>query len=336
VGSQSLRVRHHHGGAMDWYSADGEGNLQVGGAHVQERDAVPTPLDYPGAPHSRFWEIEEARTDIGGYPPDLAHFPTMLLVDLIYSHSDDWFLFPIIGEAGTILSASELIVNDAFGKQYHESQFPGLMPPDKWSLFACKNLTSDQIVLWSLAELPLESMPIETVQFGMDEQMNWLWAVERVVDAREVDARRSPGADTTTHPPFQTNPPSGVMTKPRSYQYLPGKDIAEYWHPYLIEEIENERRFVQHGLADLSREKPAPMPRPRAEILYGGTPSQRKLHWLYPSTIPSNGIQVERRWKLARDRLGRPVLWIQRQRKPLYAPPARNLRFDVLEESAAE
>ncbi len=336
VGTQKLNVSAHHGGAMDWYSADGEGEPDTASAHIDSVTAMPTPLEYPGAPNSRFWQIEDARTDIGGYPPDLAHFPTMLLVDLIYSHSDDWFLFPIVGHAGHIIGVSQLVVQDSFGETYNESDFRGLKPPEDWTLWACKGLKANQLVLWSVAELPLESIPLESVQFGIDEQMNWLWAVERVLDTREADAQDSSAPDDAARPPFQPNPPSGDMTKPRTFQYIPAKELAARWHPYLIEEINGERRFVQYGLADLSRQRPVPMPHPRAETLFGGTPPQRELHWLYPSAIPSNGIQVERRWMLARDRGGHPVLWIQRQRKPLYAPPARNLRYDVLEESGKE
>ena len=48
-------------------------------------------------------------------------------------------------------------------------------------------------------------------------------------------------------------------------------------------------------------------------------------------TIPTNGISVERNWMLARDVDGNPILWIQRQRKPLLAPPSRQVRFDVFD-----
>ena len=76
------------------------------------------------------------------------------------------------------------------------------------------------------------------------------------------------------------------------------------------------------------------MPPPRAEILQAGTPESSQLHQVLPMAIPSNGIEVERRWMLARDMLGNPILWIERQRKPLRTPPARRLRFDVMAEAA--
>jgi hypothetical protein len=336
---QALVVKRHHGGPMDWHSADHLSDPPNGGGAVPDeaepRFVMPGPLEYPGAPNNRWWQIEDADTDIGGYPPDMAHFATMLLVDLIYSHSDDWFLFPVTARAGHVATIREMVVQDSFGRCYTsaDAQQPGLQPPANWSLFQAKGLDDGSLVLWHIAELPLESAAIERVQFGLDEHANLLWAVERVVDGREVESRPVPPIDDGQHPPFIVDKPSGDATRARAYQYIPGKGIVPRWHPYEIEPVANQRRFVQRGLADFSRQFPAPMPHPEAETLLGGTPEQRELHWLAPDAIPANGIEVERRWMLARDMDGKPVLWTQRQRKPLLAPPARQLRFDVPEET---
>jgi hypothetical protein len=48
--------------------------------------------------------------------------------------------------------------------------------------------------------------------------------------------------------------------------------------------------------------------------------------------VPSHGLRLERRWVLARRTDGSPVLWSQRRRIPLLAPPVPQLRFDVLQE----
>lgn len=54
-----------------------------------------------------------------------------------------------------------------------------------------------------------------------------------------------------------------------------------------------------------------------------------------PSAVPQSGVELERRYTLARDTAGRPVLWVQRQRRPLVAPPARTLFYDVAEPTDA-
>ena len=150
-GEGALVVSDHHGGPMDWYSGDGDPASATGSAEPVSARAIPTPLEYPGAPHSRFWEIEDARVDIGGYPPDSAHFATMLLVDLVYSHGDDWFMFPVAGRSGSIVTIRSLEVVDSFGRHYSSEArladnsplYPGLHPPADFSLFLCKGLTPE-------------------------------------------------------------------------------------------------------------------------------------------------------------------------------------------------
>lgn len=187
-------------------------------------------------------------------------------------------------------------------------------------------------MLWHVAELPLESVPIERVQFGLDEESNLLWAVERTVDGREVESRKPTPIDDAQHPKFNEGKPSRDARpgKAREYAYVPGQGIVPRWHPYEIDEVAGQRRLVQRRLVDLSRQKPALMPAPEAEVLQSKTAAP---HQIAPLAIPSNGIEVERRWQLARDMNGAPVLWKQRQRRSLLSPPARRLRFDVMEEA---
>jgi hypothetical protein len=65
---------------------------------------VTTRVQYPGAPHPRWWQIEEARNDLGAYAPDRSHFASLLLLELVSSHSDDWFTFPVAAQLGHVLT----------------------------------------------------------------------------------------------------------------------------------------------------------------------------------------------------------------------------------------
>ena len=324
-----LQVKRHTGGRMDWHSVDGVGHDEPLGVGEITKEVIPAGLQYPGAPNKRWWQIEDAAVDLGGYPPDSAHVPTAILTNVIFSHSDDWFLFPVTAHAGHVVTMVNLIITDAFDRNYTSADYKGLQPPEKWTLFQTHELPGESLVLWHVAELPLESGPIERVQFGIDEQSNLLWAVERTVDGREVT---SESLDDAANPKLNAGRPPADATKPREYVYVPGEGISPYWHPYTIVEVDDKRMLVLRGLTDLSRKKPVPMPPPRAQVLQAGTPEERKIHEVLPMAIPSNGIEIERRWMLARDMNGNPVLWIQRQRKPLRTPPARRLRFDVMEE----
>lgn len=322
-----LQVKRHTGGRMDWHSVDASAG-EAGVSVTAQAETLPVALQYPGAPNSRWWQIEDAEVDLAGYSPDSAHVPTAMLLDLIFSHSDDWFLFPVTAHAGHVIALTQLTVTDVFGKTYSSDTSEGLQPPENWTLFKTDGLPDNALVLWHVAELPLESAPIERVQFGIDEQSNVLWAVERTVDSRE---RNLPAEQPTDNPKLNAGAPRADATQPREYVYVPSEGVVPYWHPYEITELEDRRMLVLRGLADLSRTTPVVMPPPQAQILWAGTPGARQVHEVQPSAIPSNGIELERRWMLARDMHGNPVLWIQRQRKPLRSPPARRLRFDVMQ-----
>lgn len=321
-----LEVRRHRGGRLDWYGVDaspaGEGD-PAGAAHT----TIPAALEYPGAPRSRWWEIEDAEVDPAGYAPDSAHTATAILTDLLLTHADDWFVLPITGEAGHVVRVEGLEIEDAFGRTYAAADWPGLRPPEAWTLFQVAGLPEGALLLWQVAELPLEGPVVERVLLGKDEQANLVWAVERVLGGRDVEARLpQPGAEV----PSAGVAPAGDARRPQAYRYVPGEGITRYWHPYAIEDTPAGRRFVQHRLSDLSRAQPAPMPPPEALALLAGDPGAPTLHLVTPSAVPSNGLAVERRWMLARDQRGAPLLWTQCQRRPLLASPARRLRFDVM------
>jgi hypothetical protein len=332
-----LDVPSHSGGRLDWYSAETPADavpVQPAGEQ-QEQAVLASPFEYPGAPNSRWWQIENAAVDIGGYPPDPAHFPTMLLVDLIFSHGDDWFVFPVTANAANVVQL-DVDVFDSFGNLYRNvagapPQWPGLLEPADWSLFRTTGQPHG-LALWLTAANPLEGGVLEEVQFGLDEYSNRLWAVERRIDGQDVKQRT---LAVTATPRLNDGVPPADRTKPREYAYVPSEGIVPYWHPYELEDGDGTRRFVLHGFADLSRATPVPMPYPQAEALLAGTPAARELHRVDPASVPANGLTIERRWMLARDITGRPVLWIQRQRKPLLSPPGRTVRFDVLEERCA-
>ena len=145
-----------------------------------------------------------------------------------------------------------------------------------------------------------------------------------------VESRRIEVADGQK---FNDGLPSGDAREAREYAYVPGQGISPYWNPYTLddEDTGGPRRLVQRRIVDLTRQKPAPMPAPRAIVLQ--TDGHGPVHQIAPLAVPSNGVEVARRWMLARDMNGEPVLWVQRERSALLSPPARTVRFDVMEEA---
>lgn len=312
----SLRLPRHRGGRVDWFSASATAPL-TGGEVVPGR-AYPTALHYPGAPNSRWWEIEDAAVDIAGYPPDSSHFATTLLIELISTHGDDWFLFPVDASVGSVLTLPSVTVTDSFGDAYD------VTPPVDWELFRTSGLSTSSLVVWLRALSPIEGQPVEDVLIGLDEYSNLLWAVERRVEGHEVVRSGTP-------PPEDR---SGAPAQAPSYRYEPGRGAAPCWHPYeVVDSPDGRRLFVQRRLADLSGADPTLTPAAAAEVLRVRTAGGETVHQIEPATVPSIGIVLERRHRLARDVLGNPILWMQRQRTPFLRPPSRHVRFDVLTEA---
>lgn len=324
---RQLQVARHAGGTVDWYSADGLPSAELAPIPQPLPDGVPVlpaQVQYPGAPHSRWWEIEDADSDITGFPPDRSQFPTMLLIDLVVSHSDDWFLFPVSTKIGHIATLHRVIVRDGFDEDYDLT----FIDSSDWSLFKTTGLRDTSLVIWSAAMTPLQSVPLENVQFGIDEDANLLWAVERRLNGRDIHFT------VPAQPPNAPNAPlkTADTASPKSYRYLPGTGALPFWHAYSLEEDEMGRHFRQARLDAAVFPNVEVLPEPRAAVLHGDL----GIHEVATDAVPSNGIEIERCWMLARDVGGNPILWIQRQRKPLRSPPARLLRFDVLEETFAK
>jgi hypothetical protein len=328
-GDTVLRVDRHDGGDVDWWTVDAARSLTDTPARTAHR-ALPARFRYPGAPLPRFWQIEEEHVDIGGFPPDRAHFATLLLIDLIAAHSDDWFTFPFITKAGYVLRMHEVEVIDSFGDAWPaagSSWAP--MPPDEWSLFRVRGLDETPaagatqreptLVVWPSAATPLGGPAIEEVVLGVDEDANLLWAVEQRVN----------GVEQTQPPPPQRTPDAAV-----EFIYRPTSAVPFHWHPYKIAAVDTNpaqpgrRRFVQGRFADLHTDGPSTLrPAPRADLLNVAA----GIHEIEPATIPTTGLRIEQRYMLARGIDGRPVLWLQRQRLPLLGPPSHALRFDLAE-----
>ena len=328
AGSVSLKLERHDGGMIDWYSVDANQSLPAGAGATQKMSLIPTRMQYPGAPHPRWWQIENAQVDIGGFPPDRGHFATMLLVDLLVSHSDDWFTFPLDTELGMLVQLDKVTVRDSFDDTYE------VKPPANWSLFAVRGLADTALLLWPTVTSPLSGTVLEEVVLGIDEDANLLWAVELRADGRDLPTE---GLQL----PEQPQASQGIIeaSAPISYRFRPAQGVHPYWHPYTVQEVNGRRRFVQGRMADLSTDPPKLMAEARVTLLrdmghYTTNPEDQvePVHQIEPATIPSEGLRLRRRWMLARETDGQPRLWVQRERLPLLAPPISGLHFDVFEE----
>src|SRR5262249_24568731 len=129
---------------------------------------TPGRLRYPGAPHPRWWQIEDAQVDVGGFPPDRSHFATMLLIDLITTHADDWFTFPVVSAPGNVVTLHSVEVRDAF------DDITALSTSEDWSLFRVDGLDRTSLLVWPTVATPLTGAALDEIVLGVDEDANLL------------------------------------------------------------------------------------------------------------------------------------------------------------------
>jgi hypothetical protein len=317
AGAAELIVDRHDGGDLDWFSVDATAPAGLVGS-VRTGSTTPSRLRYPGAPLPRWWQIEDAAVIVGGHAPDRSRLATLVLIDLIVNQSDDWFSFPFEAGTGEVHTLDEVKVHDSFGDSWT------LAPPDGWSLFTTEGLDPRSLVVWATTATPLVGPVLDEVIIGIDEDANMVWAVERVLGGRTLPTPERP-------PPPAVQPDADGLDV---FAYQAMTPIPPHWHPYVVEQddVSGRRRFVQGRAADLSGPRPRLLPAPTSDLLVDpASGGQHPVHQLEPAAIPQDGLRVERRPMLARSTTGEPLLWTQRRRVPMLAPPNFALRFDVLE-----
>jgi hypothetical protein len=324
AGPTTLTIQRHDGGDVDWYSATATGPDPPPASPPVVRTSYPTRVAYDGSPHPRWWQIEDHRYDPGAVAPHRTQLAAMMLIHVTASHGDDWFTAPLLSATGTLVAVTDMQVEDVMGLTSRNR------PVDGWSLFHVSGRPPGELLIWPTIPNPLTgTSALDEVLLGMDEDANVLWAIERRVDGIELVEPDEPVA------PAPAEAPAGqvVVTGTRRYRYVPATTVPRLWHPYMSSDAGNVRRFVQGRLADLDVRPVVPRPGPTSRLLRDPAAGPADPdHQISPSAVPRVGLRLDRRHVLGRRTDGQPVLWVQRRRGPLFAPPASALRLDVLEE----
>ena len=101
---------------VDWFDFDAVADADPIGAGTSERRArVPTTIQFPGQPLSRFWEFEEATLALARIDAATTDLGRLALVEFSTIYGNDWFTFPIPVTYGSMQAISDLVVRDTFG-----------------------------------------------------------------------------------------------------------------------------------------------------------------------------------------------------------------------------
>ncbi len=182
--------------------------------------------------------------------------------------------------------------------------------------------------MWPVAVAAHGGPALDDIVIGVDEDANLAWAAELRADGAELLA------DTTTGEAIAETTRTGT----RQFRYVADDDppaALASLYPRGSRAPAGQRVWRQAILADLTGPVPKPRPGPVSQLIGGpsGT-GAGSGHELDIRAVPSAGVRVQRRARLARDTNGEPVLWIERRAVPVAGPPVSHLRWDVMVETS--
>lgn len=332
----TLRAPSHDGGLLDWFSFDlrGAAGQRESSGPVTTVSMLPTPVRFRGQPAERWWEFEDAATnlaDIDAGPADLAR---MLVAEYAVAYSADWFVLPVRVPVGTLTEVVEMRVVDNFGDV---TEVRSVADVDHraggkrvWRMF---ELTGDEVsgahrspwlFVPSTVHGDLTGDALEQVGLVRDEGANLVWAVERLVEGpagRALNRRLLAGA------PSPATVELGHVEQSSAWTYhLESGVPPAFWIPFVPERISEGSAEVRLRRARLSQWSLVADAGPRSELLDPSGP-----RWIREEQVPASGVQVERRWRYARGHDGTGHLWQQFSVTPASGQRSSGLRWDLLD-----
>lgn len=319
------------GGHLDWYSVDAtEESL---GTPPDERTTtprggrlLPTRTTFPGAPSSRWFQLEDGTTNLSRVSPTRDSVAGAVFLEFAYRYGHDWFTLPVETPVGSVLNISTLTVRNTFGDITHigrhgqiaDGEVPARKDDDSWRLFETSGATASGILVLPTLTGSLSSPLVEQVEFARDEVANLGWAIEKTVESplgiplnRQEAAYSNREDDEATYP--GDDPTYRLMT-----------EVPPHWYPMVARPTAaGENRLRRGRFITLGDESiPNPMGRLLADPHYS----------LYEEEVPRMGVSVERAYQFARWIDGRSVLWVSRSAETGYGQHSSGVAYDTLSE----
>ncbi len=339
TGDVTLRADEYAGGTLDWYSFDAAEGPSLGasaaaGAEVFDKQAIPTPVSYPGMPNDRLWAFEDANVYLGGVKAGSTDLARLALVEFSLVFSSDWFMVPMPLRYGDVARVHSLTVTDTFGVTLDIGPSREVSRPG-WTVFQNTPVDdpswlADVFVLPATLRHVLQGPPLEEVALFRDEMANLVWGVERIVQGvRGEPVTRGLAESRSLRQPLPTDlGDAGII-----YRLM--TPVPDHWMPFVSVPVEGVplNRFAtelqRRPLIRLS--EPPTLAHPRGVLLrqdpsVAAADDQLRVA---EEEVPRDGVVLTRRFQLARTPDGGTVLWIGRRKEAGRGEGSSGLKFDT-------
>ena len=190
-----MRAEEYYQGHLDWYALERRPDeTQLGEPAALPKSPtrelytfVPASVVFEGMPNTRWWALEDRRTNLGQIKPDATDLGKLLFMEFALVYANDWFVFPYTLDVGTVTDVKGIALSNVFGERLWIEPIRE-QPGDelaRWSMFTLSAATPERppaaprLVLLPTAPKVQESAPIEEVALIRDEMANMVWGIER-------------------------------------------------------------------------------------------------------------------------------------------------------------
>jgi hypothetical protein len=331
---RTLRVHPDAEGDLEWFAFDATDEEPPSGlptptAETVSRTVIPGPVRFRGMPTARFWNFEDGRVSFAAIQPDRRDLGSLVLMDFMLVHGNDWFLVPFEQPVGTRAQLGVTVV-DVFGsptpieraEHYDVPQIPNPSGEKLWTMFSTTTPTGASTALLlpaTAAPSVIDGEPVEEVRFLRDETANLAWAVEHAIESRLGRAWLGHERNSAGLP---DEPEEVSATAPLLYRLQ--SRVPDNWFPFQAVNINTEEVPVNVlQRAALLRSVHEPPRQARGKIV-----GHQLDYRIRDEEIPREGRRVSRLARWARDPDGNAHLWMSRRRGIGTGEGWSGLRFD--------
>lgn len=363
-GDADLVAEEYYHGHLDWYAFDlkkgGSGVSENQQKEVREEVFIPASVEYGGMPNARWWAFEDRRVNFGGLTPKTTELSKLAYMEFGLVYSNDWFVFPVTLNTGTMVDFKEIIVTDVFGqktKVIHYDRIAGQQSFNKnWNYLQLAQDVSagedfdDSLFMPAVAMGIIESKPIEQVNFIRDELSNMAWGIEKIIPnnlgggvkgkeaAIAMDNFFISLSNTNEEVILLNLEEEEIIGNEAKIRYQLANTVPENWIPFI------PIRTSKNDVGDISENtlQRAAMPRivkgfdiqrvrPRTSLLRKGIDEQLHRHYhIFDEEVPRSGVIVNGTWQRTRWYDGRIILWYGYRKLTGRGEGQSNLLFDQI------
>lgn len=324
-----FRAEGYGGRMLEWFHFDYEGKAESAGSvppPTGVRRMTPTQLHFPGAPHPRWWRIEEGDAYFDSPADPEPNALSLLLPEFFYVDIDNWYVAPLPLESGSVHEIVRVELVDSFGVVEAVPPATGDNGDDDFALFgidsvspAIPALDGRFLFVPNVAPYVLENDVLEEVRLIRDEQANLVWAWEHRIVIAATGQSATTDAEETGDSPVADNLPMK--------RFLLKSPTARSWIPYVprhrtTDNALDGQTYLRRGRTDELASAASPQYRTRIVA---------ECRILLEEEVPPTSLRIRRVKRSARGADGTTHFWVGREKETCERTTRPNLRFDFIE-----